>query len=343
MKYLFLFTCLNFSVSVKAQLSDFTFVDFHRADSIAENLKEEDLSNLPILAYNLTSQLTSEVEQFRAIYYWVCQNIDNYHEYFLKNKRKREKYQQDSVELSKWNSSFKENVFKKLFEEQRTICTGYAYLIKELANLADINCEIIDGYGRTVESNIGKLGIPNHSWNAVELNGKWYLCDATWSSGSNLLIDSEYFFIRDFGEGYFLAEPALFIKNHFPLDTSWSLLDIKIDVDEFVNAPIVYKGSFNYKVIPVSPKSMVSELMKGEKLFFSFIANDSIGAKEITLIFSIGTRNFTVKPKVNYKNNLLEIEHQFNHVGLYDVHFKIDGSEIASYMVKVKKNRNRRL
>ena len=66
------------------------------------------------------------------------------------------------------------------------MCTGYAYLIKELCFLANIESEIIDGYARTVRSNIDALDMANHSWNAVKLNNKWYLCDATWSSGYTL-------------------------------------------------------------------------------------------------------------------------------------------------------------
>ena len=63
------------------------------------------------------------------------------------------------------------------------MCTGYAYLIKEMCFIADLDCEIIDGYARAFDANVNGLESLNHSWNAVKLNNKWYLCDATWSSG----------------------------------------------------------------------------------------------------------------------------------------------------------------
>ena len=34
-----------------------------------------------------------------------------------------------------------------------------------------------------MQANVGGTGVANHSWNAVQLNSNWYLCDATWSSG----------------------------------------------------------------------------------------------------------------------------------------------------------------
>ena len=52
-----------------------------------------------------------------------------------------------------------------------------------MAGFANIECVIIDGYGKTAQNPIDTHSTPNHSWNAVKLNGDWFLCDATWSAG----------------------------------------------------------------------------------------------------------------------------------------------------------------
>ncbi|WP_041263622.1 hypothetical protein [Bernardetia litoralis] len=138
---LFLFITTLIQTKVQAQISDFENVNFRKADSVANHYKGESLKNLPLLSYNLTNSLPSQVEKFRAIYTWVSNNIENDYWGYVKNKQKRQQLQNDSLALYNWNKSFLPKVFEKLVKENKTLCTGYAYLIRELANMADINCE----------------------------------------------------------------------------------------------------------------------------------------------------------------------------------------------------------
>ena len=75
MKKILFIWLFAFVWQIQAQQSDFDTIDFERADLIALSYKGEELNNLPVLAYNLTHKLNSDVERFRAIYTWVCQNI----------------------------------------------------------------------------------------------------------------------------------------------------------------------------------------------------------------------------------------------------------------------------
>lgn len=222
MKNVFLIGLFTFILPLHAQRADFSEISFQKADHIASLYKGEDLSNLPALTYKLTSQLETDVERFRAIYYWVTHNIAGEYGLMTENDRKRRKLQHDPEALEIWHKQFKKEVFSKLLRDKETLCTGYAYVIKLLANLAGIECEIINGYGvyKGVKSN--DLGIPNHSWNAVQLNGKWYLCDATWASG--FTDTSTYLFEFDYDDSFFLMEPAQFSKSHQPLDKKWTLV-----------------------------------------------------------------------------------------------------------------------
>lgn len=335
-KWIFLVITFINQFTIEAQISDFKNINFKNADKIAFAYKGNDLNNLPELAYNLTNNLPSDVEKFRAIHTWVCTNIEGDYNGFRKNLAKRNRFQNDSLEQNKWNKSFSIQVFKKLAKERKTICTGYAYLIKSLSNLANINCEIIDGFGRNESSADSELKVSNHSWNAVQLNNKWYLCDPTWSSGSYNL--TKFTFEFNYNDGYFLAHPELFAKDHFPSDNKWFLLNEKTLFSEFVKAPIVYGDAYIYGVFPIEPSMMRLEVEKNKEV--TFILKDLKGI-DITTIFlqlDLGNSMQFIQPKVErLQNDTVKIKYTFNSVGLYDVHINVKNHPICTYVIKVKK------
>lgn len=325
-----------YQLTIEAQISDFKNTNFKNADKIAYTYKGNDLNNLPELAYNLTNNLPSDVEKFRAIYTWVCTNIEGDYYGFRKNLAKRTKFQNDSLELFKWNRSFSNDVFIKLAKEKKTICTGYAYLVKSLANLANINCEIIDGYGRNESSVDSELKFPNHSWNAVQLDNKWYLCDATWSSGSYDL--SKFLFEFNYNDGYFLADPELFSKNHFPKDEKWFLMNEKPVFSEFLKAPILYNDAFTYAIIPIEPSIMRLEVEKNKEIIFILKDLKNIDITTIFLRLDLGSSMQFIQPKVErLQNDIVKIKYTFNSVGLYDVHINVKNHPICTYVIKVKR------
>jgi len=213
---------------LRAQLQDFSGLSFRKADSVARSHHGASLDNLPLLAHRLTCSLDTEVERFRAIYYWVCHNVQS--AYGLKEKNDRRQYQLfgDSVALAQWNRDFHRTVVEKLRTQKKTLCSGYAFLIKQLAELVNISVVIINGYGTSPTVNRLALNAPNHAWNAVQLSGKWYLCDATWSSGYIDLTHKRFVF--DFEPAYFLMAPKHFAKNHEPEEKQWLLLPNKEDL-----------------------------------------------------------------------------------------------------------------
>lgn len=331
MKYLIVIISIIFINSSNAQLSDFAHIDFTKADNTAKLYKGADLENMGALAYQLTAKLPTDVEKFRAIYYWVCHNIDGDSKQHNMVDRKRKKLLKDSLAYLNWNNQYKKVAFKKLLKHKKTMCTGYAYLIKELCFLADIECEIIDGYGRTVNSNIEELEIANHSWNAVKLNGKWYLCDATWSSGYML----GYMFVKDYNDGYFLTEPLLFAKNHFPSEPSW-LLTNAISSDHFTSSPIVYGETFEHQILPISPTNLNTVIKKDEDLQFSFQTDKEISHSDISLIYFSGSKEHSFEID-EFKNDrgIISFKSKLNKKGLFDIHLKVGKDIVATYTIEV--------
>lgn len=326
------------SAVLKGQHSNFKEVDFSKADSIATHYKGASLKNLPILTHNLTANLKTDVEKFRAIYTWVSSNIKNDYSAYIRTIKKRKKFIQDKEALSKWNASTTPKVFKTLLEHKKTACSGYAYLIRELATLANINCKIINGYGRTATTILTNKSIPNHSWNAAELNGEWYLCDATWSAGKIVLDDNQPRFEADYFDGYFLANPTLFIKNHYPLETNWTLLDQNPSFEDFIDGPVVYKEAYKKAILIHGPKQMRLQTIKNEKISFKFSSKNRFKNEDITLKLKTSNSSKTVIPKVVKNKNDYTLSYVFEKTGYFDVHIIVEEALIATYVVRVKRN-----
>ena len=318
-----------------AQRADFNHIDFSTADSVAMSYKNEKLDNLAVLSHKLTSSLGTDVERFRSIYTWVCNNIENDYGQYLKNQRKRNRFKDDPEKLDVWNERFNQDVFNKLLKNNRTVCTGYAYLLKELANLSNLDCEIVHGFSRTSTTNIEKLDIPNHSWNAIKLNGKWYLCDPTWSSG--IQNPETFAFIFDYNDGYFLPNPELFAINHYPIDPKWSLLDeMAPTFNDFLEAPIIYGNAYKNLETHKAPKMFHNVIKKHETVTFTYQLQKQVAEKSVSLLIDSGSSNRKIKPKnITITDRNLTMEHQFNNTGFFDVHLKIGEDYISTYTFEV--------
>jgi hypothetical protein len=317
------------SLKLFAQVSDFNDADFQKADSIAALYPHHSLVDLRILSEKLTAQLEREEEKFRAIYKWVCDNIVNDYSLFSEHKKQRERLDANSFEV--WNRKFSGKAFRILVSEHRTICTGYARLVSELATYAGIECRVVDGYGRSGQSNNGGKGIVNHSWNAVRLKSKWYLCDPTWSSG---VIDGASFqFVHKFNELYFLPSPEMFVQNHYPVDTTFVLLDKTYSLDEYLNKPLTYVDAYRYSIKPLEPVTFRTEVEKGSPLLFRF---EKKSGKDVSN-FQLTVGNKPTADRLQLTDSgFYSFTHTFRSKGKYMVHAVIDGRPVIAYEVTVK-------
>ena len=92
-------------------------------------------------------------------------------------------------------------------------------------NYNEENIKNITGYakggGYDVNTEQEKLKA-DHEWNAVKINGKWCLIDATWDAG-----ETNY--------TYFCTDPKCFVRDHLPEKTENQFLDKTIDLPTFHN------------------------------------------------------------------------------------------------------------
>lgn len=328
---LFIIASIFASSVTLGQAGDFSDVDFSNADSIAGLYPMHPLNDLKILSDKLTRPLTTDVEKFRSIFKWVCTNTQSDYILFKQSHKNRSKLSGEA--LMKWEKEFSVRVFSVLVNEHRTICSGYAYLVKELAFHAGLKCKIVNGYGRSAHSNVGGKGFANHSWNAVQLNNKWYLSDPTWSSGMFDLQEGK--FMGKFDDAYFLADPGIFARSHYPLDTSWLLMDDKPTLEDFLNGPLVYIGAFQFRLSPLFPDQFFLKITKGSKISFQFSNTDGKKLADTSLyIERLKTRDPFVTLQMG--NELIySADHTFSSKGQYAVHIVMDGAPVISYNVRV--------
>ncbi len=133
------------------------------------------------------------------------------------------------------------------FNARKGVCIDYSLMLHELCRQFGIPSKVIAGVAKTEIKDIrGEQFFKNHSWNAVQIEGKWKLMDPTWASGH---FNSERGqFERKLVEHYFFTEPAAFVKHHLPSNPDWQLLDRPLDAKSFYGAPIYFPDYFGKSI-----------------------------------------------------------------------------------------------
>jgi len=204
-------------------------------------------NSVEALTRYLTLPAKNNYEKIRAIYCWVAENIEydwlGFYDDYYKNTRP-----------------------SSVLNSKRTICSGFANLIKRMGTLAGIETVKISGFGKGYGYKPGsRLSGVNHAWNAVKIDGHWYLLDSAWGAYFNK-------------EEYFFPSPADFIISHYPVDRKWQLLENTITKNQFRNLYSVKLGDVllekgqHEKLKKILDRSLVlipeSSFLKKEKAKF---------------------------------------------------------------------------
>ena len=119
-----------------------------------------------------------------------------------------------------------------VFRTRRAVSQGFANLFAALARAAGIRVATITGRARDLG---GRLeGMP-HVWNAVQIEGRWYLVDVVWDAGH--LRQSR--FVPQLDTLYLFTPPAFFAADHLPDDPAWQLLPNPRTWGDFMRQPLL--------------------------------------------------------------------------------------------------------
>ena len=191
---------------------DFSAIDQHALEAPAR-LK----SSPQKLVEYLVRPARNDLEKTRAVFRWVAENI---------------RYDTDSY----FSGNIRSANPKEVLQSGKAVCSGYSGLFEMLAEKAGLNVVSIAGFGKGYGYREGqKIRSVNHAWNAVKIDGKWYLLDATWAAGG--YSDQHGKWGREFDESYFLSPPEVFALTHLPRDTKWQLLDQPLTREQFQRYP----------------------------------------------------------------------------------------------------------
>ena len=165
--------------------------------------------SLPQLVSYLIEPAESNREKARSLYTWLAHTIT---------------YDDDA---SRQGRRINQNI-GDILRRRRGLCFDYSLLYVELCRLAGLRCVSVSGYSRQGLEAVALPAVPDHSWNAVLLDGQWRLVDATWGAGPG-----QDALMAQYGVNYFLTPPYLFILNHLPALPMWQLLPCPVSPEAF--------------------------------------------------------------------------------------------------------------
>jgi hypothetical protein len=168
-----------------------------------------------------------DFERAWLVYMFVTHNIE---------------YDAEGFRTGKFGSQDAESVLKN----GKSVCAGYATLFEYLCKKLHLDCIVINGYAKGFGYKMGaKFTEINHAWNALKLNGKWYLLDSTWGAGN---VNYNFKFEKEFKPFYFCVPSQVFIYTHFPLKQKTQTIK-SISQKEFEELP---KIELNFFVLGLS-------------------------------------------------------------------------------------------
>ncbi len=214
--------------------------------------------SLHSLSEKLLRGAATDKQKVTAIFRWITANI-NY------NSSPQRRINPPITEEEEGPlKPLHERVAEMVIKRKTAFCDGFARLFTALCDKAGLQSIIICGYapgGFTRQP--ARFGV-NHYWNAVFLEGRWQLLDATWASGFINARTGE--FIREFNSRYFLADPSSFILDHFPDDPRWTLLQGNHLPEEFRKSPFRQKAFGKYGFRAYSPGSGIINASVGDTI-----------------------------------------------------------------------------
>lgn len=230
------------------------------------------------LSKKITGQSKTDREKVDAIFQWITSNISYKTKPVYKSQIKSRSQQLDaSVDDDSLWKPLNLLVAETVLQKRVAVCDGYSRLFAVLCAYAGIHAEVIVGYARTGFDKPSKRFGVNHYWNAVCIDDKWYLLDATWASG--YLSRQGDVFIRDYDEKYFLTPPEEFMKDHYPDDTRWTLLPENKYPEEFRYTPFRQRSFVKYNIMSYFPSTGIIEAFPGDTIRLRVKANNNTDRK----------------------------------------------------------------
>jgi len=178
---------------------------------------------LPDVTAALVKGLTDQFAKAKVLHDWICDNIAYDAEMYFSGRITSQEY--DAV-----------------LKKRLAVCSGYTNLMNEMCRLAGIESIGINGFSKGF-GYTGKIGRDtDHAWNAVRINGKWYLIDVTWDAGPL----ERRTFIKRYSTGWLFLDSRPFLYSHLPEDAAYQYYAPVLTADDFMREAYITGEFFQY-------------------------------------------------------------------------------------------------
>jgi hypothetical protein len=169
------------------------------------------VASKPELVKSILKNATTEREKALAIFTWIATHIS-------------------------YDTSYKITDADGALKYRKGVCAAYSALFNEFCALAGLESVRISGYAKSIFYDFNDiLTAPNHDWNAVKIDGRWILVDATWGAG----YVNNGVFTAAFEPSWFEVDPAFLVFTHLPENEPWQLLPQPLSLHAFWTLPTI--------------------------------------------------------------------------------------------------------
>lgn len=229
-----------------------------------------------------------EDQKVNLAYKWITENI---------------KYDTEGVK-----AGTEERDPDKFFKSRKTVCSGYAHLMYKLLvsmNYDKDNIKNITGYAKGEGYSVYEVPKVSHEWNAIKIDGKWCLIDATWDAGN-----TDYM--------YFCTQPDCFVRDHLPEKPENQFLETPIDLNTFHSLTWTTGAFCQFNAKIVKDQSYYNACQGKFRITYEndydkdlYINSDdsvTFEIKEVNKVFEV---DFTVKNKGQFVLYMFMIDENF--------------------------------
>lgn len=245
------------------------------------------------LAEKINKDFNDDVSKVRAAFRWLTYNIRyDLEEYYQPKKVIEFRFSTEQERLEKLQT-IKDKIVREAFLTKMGVCEEYAQSFKKIADLLGIEAEVIKGYVRSTSNDIGRIPrTTNHAWNAVKLDNKWIILDATWAAG--YLYNGRW--IKDFNEYFFDVDKKKIAKTHYPDSRKWKLLLNHGSLENFYNQPIYSHELLKKDIEVVFPTegSVILNRSKNIELTFKNLKSTN------EIFYNFGGQRYSKKPTISF-------------------------------------------
>lgn len=275
--------------------------DFARIDNIVKSYPK--YTQPKQLADQINKDFKDEASKVRAAFRWLTHNIRYDLEEYYKPKKVIEFRFSTEEERLKKLQAIKDKIVNDAFLTKMGVCEEYAQSFKKIADLIGIEAEVIKGYVRNSANDIGRVPrSTNHAWNAVKVNNKWIILDATWAAG--YLYNGRW--VKDFNEYFFDIDKKKIAKTHYPDSRKWKLLLNHGSLENFYDQPIYSHGLLKKNIEVVSPTkgSMILNRSKNIELTFKNLKSTN------GIYYNFRGERYSKRPAISFvgDNAIISIE-----------------------------------